>query len=89
MRRIIRVGKPTHYRPSQDNITACGLVGTEYDPRDVDCINCRKTAAYQRVMDGCSKIQLIEIYGTTTRKNADALCVPDAAPQQTSVTTVG
>jgi len=53
VRRIIRVGKPIHYRPGQDGITACGLVGAEYaafDPRDVECLNCRKTAAYRRVM---------------------------------------
>lgn len=58
MRHIIRVGKPIHYRPGQDNITACGLVGTEYaayDPRDVDCLNCRKTAAYRRAIGGTVK----------------------------------
>lgn len=52
------IGKPTHYRIglSSTNQTACGLVGASrmaraaYDPRDVDCINCRNTRRWRTAM---------------------------------------
>ena len=52
MRKGIRVGigKPIHFRPTNRNVTACGLVGAEYaayDPRDVDCLRCRKTLTFR------------------------------------------
>lgn len=53
MKQVITIGRPTHYRPNNQNITACGLVGAEhmaYDPRDCDCLNCQKTSRYRMAM---------------------------------------
>lgn len=64
MQRIIRVGKPTHLEVKYDtpghytgsvSWTACGLVGTPthdaaWDPRDVDCLNCRRTREFKQRM---------------------------------------
>ena len=65
MRRVILVGKPIHLKvPIKDEDgkvliyhTACGLIGTPchtgaYDPRDVDCLNCRRTEEWKRRMRG-------------------------------------
>lgn len=64
-RRIIQVGKPTHLKvagttgPDGNRIywTACGLIGTPthgaaFDPRDVDCLNCRKTRQFTYLLTG-------------------------------------
>jgi hypothetical protein len=60
VKHIIRVGRPTHLKvPIKDEdgkvlmyYTACGLVGSAthtgaYDPRDVDCLNCRRTKEFK------------------------------------------
>lgn len=50
-KRIITVGRPTHFRPTNANKSACGIECPElaaYDGRDVDCLKCRKTAAWKR-----------------------------------------
>ena len=47
------IGKPTHFRPGKHPLTACGLVGSydmAYDPRDVDCLRCRRTKAWKKAM---------------------------------------
>jgi len=45
----------THLRiksPEGTTVTACGLAGyprlAAYDPRDVDCANCKKTKRYRK-----------------------------------------
>lgn len=52
MKQIIAIGKPTHYRYSNMNVSACGLVGAPaaYDPRDVDCLRCMKTRIYRKAV---------------------------------------
>ena len=49
--KTMKIGKPTHYRPSDKKITACGLVVDDirmaYDARDCDCINCMNTRKYK------------------------------------------
>lgn len=49
---IIRAGTPTHFRPTNLNLTACGLVGaySAFDPRDVDCLRCMKTKGYRKAI---------------------------------------
>lgn len=50
-KRIITVGRPTHFRPTNANKSACGIECPElaaYDGRDVDCLKCRKTSAWKR-----------------------------------------
>lgn len=52
-RRIIRIGVPTHFRPTNDNVSACGMrvpAMASYDGRDVNCVSCRKTKAWKRYM---------------------------------------
>lgn len=47
---IIRIGVPTHFRPTNENVSACGIECPEYaayDGRDVDCIRCRKTKVWK------------------------------------------
>ena len=60
MRRIIRVGQPTHLKEgTKEHVswTACGLIGTPshgaaWDPRDVDCLNCIRTREYKERLGG-------------------------------------
>lgn len=52
---IIQIGRPIHLRLYDRKVTACGLVGeyeSAYDPRDVECLNCRKTKAYYKAING-------------------------------------
>jgi len=45
--------KLIHFRPSNENVSACGIECPEisaYDGRDVDCAVCRKTKAWKRYM---------------------------------------
>jgi hypothetical protein len=53
MKKIIAIGKPTHYRPKNDNVSACGVIAPDYaayDPRDCNCVSCRKTKVYKIAM---------------------------------------
>lgn len=48
-----KLGKPTHYRPTDRPITACGLIGTfrsSFDARDSDCLSCKATKVYKVYM---------------------------------------
>ena len=50
---VVLLGVPTHFRPSNENVSACGIEHPEYaayDGRDVDCARCRKTQAWKRYM---------------------------------------
>ena len=52
-KQIMPLGKPTHYRPSNENVSACGIVSPEYsgyDARSCDCIRCMKTKKYKVYM---------------------------------------
>lgn len=52
-RLVLQIGKPTHFRPSNRDVSACGVVGptyAAYDGRDVDCLACRKTRAWKVYM---------------------------------------
>ena len=54
MKKVIKIGKPTHYRPNNKNVTACGVISPEYfayDARDVDCLRCMKTKKYKSLLD--------------------------------------
>ena len=49
----MKIGKPCHFRPSNRNVSACGVVSpaySAYDARDVDCYRCKKTKAYKVYM---------------------------------------
>ena len=53
MGRVIRIGRPCHFRPKQENVSACGVVTPPYsawDARDCDCLRCMKTKAYKTYM---------------------------------------
>lgn len=55
MKTVMQVGKPTHFRPGNRNLTACGIVGAThaaYDPRDVDCLMCVRTKVWKQRMFG-------------------------------------
>lgn len=44
---------PCHFRPSNENVSACGIECPEYsayDGRDVDCARCRKTKKWKIYM---------------------------------------
>lgn len=51
---IMLIGKPTHYRPNNHRVSACGVPLIEsngsYDARDADCLRCIKTKAYKIYM---------------------------------------
>lgn len=52
MKRILTIGKPTHYKLNSGG-TACGLFGAAYaayDPRDTDCLRCRNTGVWRHSM---------------------------------------
>ena len=49
----MRIGKPCHFRPTNLNVSACGVVTPEYwayDGRDVDCLRCQRTDKWLRHM---------------------------------------
>lgn len=51
--RIIGTGKPVHFRPRQENVSACGIECPDmsaFDGRNVDCLQCRKTKAWRTYM---------------------------------------
>lgn len=51
------IGVPTHFKPSNKNISACGIVNPKYvayDGRDVDCIRCKQTHVFNNYMKICS-----------------------------------
>jgi len=53
MPHIIKLGIPCHFRPSNANVSACGVGFPEhaaYDGRDVDCLRCRKTKKWKVYM---------------------------------------
>lgn len=50
-KRIIRLGVPCHFRPGNEDLTACGIecaAYAAYDGRDVDCLRCRKTRLWKQ-----------------------------------------
>lgn len=52
-RHILHLGVPTHFRPSNENISACGIEHPQYaayDGRDVNCLLCRKTRTWKTYM---------------------------------------
>jgi len=58
---ISTIGKATHFRPNNRNLTACGMVWAEfqaYDARDVDCLRCIKTKKY-RIYMGLTNVGVI------------------------------
>ena len=47
------IGRPIHYRPTNKNVSACGVVNplyAAYDARDCNCLRCKKTARYKVYM---------------------------------------
>ena len=53
VRPVVLLGVATHFRPSNEDVSACGVECPEYsayDGRDVDCARCRKTIAWKRYM---------------------------------------
>ena len=56
MKTVIMIGKPTHMRVGNDN-DVWGMMYSKsldaaYDPRDVDCLRCRKTIEWRYRMTG-------------------------------------
>ena len=50
---VLKIGKPTHFRPTNANISACGVVSPEYaayDGRSSDCLRCKTTTKYKIYM---------------------------------------
>ena len=51
--KIMKIGKPIHFRPTNENRSACGVEHPDdasYDGRDVDCIRCRRTKSWKVYM---------------------------------------
>jgi len=49
----MKIGIPCHFKPSNKNISACGVVNPKiaaYDARDVNCIRCMITKKYLTYM---------------------------------------
>ena len=49
----MKIGIPTHFRPTNENVSACGVehpVSWAYDGRDIDCIRCRRTKSWKVYM---------------------------------------
>ena len=49
----MKIGIPTHYRPSNRNVSACGIVNPKlaaFDARAADCLRCQKTKVYYTYM---------------------------------------
>lgn len=47
------IGIPCHFRPTNENKSACGIEYPQisaYDGRDVNCIRCRKTKVWKHYM---------------------------------------
>lgn len=47
---VMMIGTPTHFRPTNRNVSACGIVApalAAYDGRNCDCLRCRKTRAWK------------------------------------------
>ena len=58
----MKIGKPCHFRPSNRNESACGIVNpiyAAYDARDCDCLRCQKTKKYKVYM-GIEKYKAIK-----------------------------
>ena len=56
--RILKIGKPTHFRPTDMRVSACGIEYPDflaYDGRDVTCLNCRRTKAWKAYMGKAKK----------------------------------
>lgn len=52
-RPVLRLGVPTHFRPTNENVSACGVEHPQfaaYDGRYVDCILCRRTKVWKKYM---------------------------------------
>ena len=50
---VMSIGRPCHFRPTNENRSACGIECPEYasyDARDVDCIRCRETKVWKEYM---------------------------------------
>jgi hypothetical protein len=50
----LKIGTPCHFRPSNRNVSACGIVNPKlaaYDARDVNCFRCMKTKKYKVYMN--------------------------------------
>ena len=50
---VVMLGVTCHFRPNNDNVSACGIECPEYsayDGRDVDCNRCRKTKKWKIYM---------------------------------------
>lgn len=50
---VVRCGKPTHFRPKQVNVSACGVESPDlsaFDGRNVDCRSCRSTKVWREYM---------------------------------------
>jgi len=50
---VMRIGRPTHFKPNNKNVSACGVVGptyAAYDGRSVNCLACRRTLAWKVYM---------------------------------------
>jgi len=49
----MKIGIPCHFRPTNKNESACGIVNpiySAYDARDCDCIRCKQTKKYKIYM---------------------------------------
>jgi hypothetical protein len=50
MKYNLTIGKPCHFRPNNNNVSACGIINpvyAAYDARDCDCLRCKKTLKYK------------------------------------------
>ena len=67
-------GKATHYRPNNNNVSACGTEHPDYfayDPRDCNCRRCMKTTKWKIAMnkDATPKERIANLRDTINWKN--------------------
>ena len=65
------IGKPLHLKLT-NGATACGIIGVAYaahDPRETDCLRCRRTRIYKIKMYGRDNMKRNNLSDTFTCSN--------------------
>jgi hypothetical protein len=84
MKYISTIGKPTHFKPTIHNISACGIVNPDifaYDHSEVNSVRCLRTKALQEAKRGTSRVKIHDPLFKLL-KNATSCEIPKLEPHQ-------